>query len=157
MLEKAFSIAYSIKMETFCSTEEIYLANVTPANLNLHFTLFQAAKIAFIYLQKYIYRRGNKTLSICCHLFRGLGELIRKNWYLIPCLTKQRGKYSFIFLLLKATVFLPIREKLWDVKANAKSIWSSFTMSFRDSWNQVSSCWKAYSRQRSPCPSAGLA
>lgn len=70
-----------------------------------------------------------------CHLLGILGELTKKNSYFIPCLTKQQRKYSLPFPLLKATMFLPIREKLSDVKASAKSVWSSLTTVLIDFWN----------------------
>lgn len=78
--------------------------------------------------------RQQKALYVLS-LTGSLGRINKNNSYFIPWLTKQRRKYSFPFPLLKATMFLPIREKLSDVKANTKPVWSSLTMVLIDSWN----------------------
>lgn len=52
-----------------------------------------------------------KTLYVLS-LVRSLERINEKELVRIFSLTKQQRKYSFPFSLLKATMFLPIREKL---------------------------------------------
>lgn len=99
-----------------------------------YYSVSSSKKCSYITLGVHLWERQQKTLYVLS-LVRSLGRINEKELVIIFSLTNKQSKYSFPFSLLKATMFLPIREKLWGVKAGSKPVWSSLTMLLIDSWN----------------------